>query len=545
MHIERPFPAPPRSGKRRLLRPYGGLRATTFLDAYAQVFGDRPVLFFDRPSTLPTAEPDRVTYRELLDLAARIGAFYDDLGLRPRDAVAFLSANRIELAVAALAALRRGFVTVPLSALLTPHEIDAALRRSDAKALVCDRRTARNLEDAGVAVKTVVLLEHATPGSRELSLPDAIRDEIRHAPPAPVDPDDPALLFFTSGTTGEPKGATIPHRAVGAVIDRQARVTASAPTPRNQLALLVMPLAHTGGFMTLVITLCLAVPCVVLTRFDPKGILSLIEEVRPTIFAGSPAMYRLLIEAGAEGYDLSSIRIWGGGADVFERELLAQLRSLGGWRRLGVKLKPFTVVGYGSSETAGQVTVSPPVPFGDRCIGWVLPGFKYKIRDEAGHDVSRGEPGELWLRGPGVMSGYWDDLDATHHAMPGGWFRTGDIVRQGRGRLLYYESRQKDVIKSGGYSIAAREIEEVLESHPAVSQAAAVGLPDPIKGERPVAAVVVREPVPVAELAAWAEERLAPYKRPRVITIVDEIPVTATFKPRKAEVREMLLRTLA
>jgi acyl-CoA synthetase (AMP-forming)/AMP-acid ligase II len=210
-----------------------------------------------------------------------------------------------------------------------------------------------------------------------------------------------------------------------------------------------------------------------------------------------------------------------------------------------VKLKPFTVVGYGSSETAGQVTVSPPVPFGDRCIGWVLPGFKYKIRDEAGHDVSRGEPGELWLRGPGVMSGYWDDLDATHHAMPGGWFRTGDIVRQGRGRLLYYESRQKDVIKSGGYSIAAREIEEVLESHPAVSQAAAVGLPDPIKGERPVAAVVVREPVPVAELAAWAEERLAPYKRPRVITIVDEIPVTATFKPRKAEVREMLLRTLA
>ncbi len=535
---QRTFPVPSWRRKRRALTPT--LTAADFLDAYAEAFGDRPVLLLDRVPTFAGARPDRLTYGELRDHAGRIASVYRDLGLGHGDAVAFLTLNRVELAVAVLGALRAGLTVVPLSYLLTPSEIAAALDGSGAQALVADRDTVEALGVAAAGMKHILLLDRDAPEPM-LSLPElAERAEV--SAPTPVDDERTALIFFTSGTTGEPKGAAIPHRALSSVIRRQARITAMLPTPRRQLALLVMPLAHTGGFIMMVITACLAVPSLVLSRFDAPGVLATIEQERPTIFAGSPAMYRMLLDAGAEGYDLSSIRVWGGGADVFDRTLLDRLRRLGGWKRFGIRLKPFTVVGYGASETTGQVTFSPPLPVGDRCIGWVLPGFDVRIVDDAGNDVRRGT-GELWLRGGSLMSGYWDDEEGTEAAFERGWFRTGDIVRRGAFGLLYFESRRKDVIKSGGYSIAAREIEQVLESHPSVDLAAAVGLPDAVKGERPVAAVVLRRGTQATtdELVSWAAERLAPYKRPRRVHIVASLPVSATMKPKKPEIRALLL----
>jgi acyl-CoA synthetase (AMP-forming)/AMP-acid ligase II len=544
MKVERPIPGPGILHKRRVFRGRT-LTGADFLDAYADAYHDRPLFFVDTELTLPGATPGRLTYREVRDHAARIAAVYGALGLKRGDAVATITLNRLELGIGVFAALRAGLVAVPLNFMLTAAEIASAVRRSGARVLLIDRITLRhNLGGSPVAAggARLVLLDTDDPPHGCLSLPRLLRENAGESPPSRVREDDPALIFFTSGTTGEPKGATISHGALASVIRRSARTAAYMPTPRNQLALMVMPLAHNGGFIGLLMQLCLGIPSLVISRFSAQHVLELIEEVRPTMFTGTPAMYRLLLDAGAEGYDLSSIRVWGGGADLFPRDLLDRLRALGGWRRLGMRFKPFTMIGYGSAETAGQVTISPPIPVGDSCIGWVLPGFEYRIVDEDDNDVRPGTAGELCVRGGSVMSGYWDDAEATDASMRRGWFHTGDIVRRGPMGLLYYEARRKDVIKSGGYSIPAREIEHVLEQHPAVQQAAAVGLPDRIKGERPVAAVVLREVATPEELEAFAAERLAGYKRPRRVYVVDDIPLTATLKPRKNEVRERLIR---
>lgn len=538
VEIDRPFPRPDILTKVRGLGRTSGLDASSFLDRYADAYGERPMLFSDRVLAFPRSGGG-VSYRQAADVAARLGSVFRDHGLAPGDALAFLTANRAELALGVLAALRAGLVAVPLNPTLRASEVASSLKRAGATALVADGETVHVAEE--VAPERLFVVDPAGPRSA-VWLPQAI-DQAAPAPPAAVRPEDPALIVFTSGTTGEPKGATITHRALATVLRRYARIARLLPAPSKQLILLVMPLAHTGGFITLLTTASLGAPSLVVSRFDARAILELIEDAQPSVFAGTPAMYKLLLDAGAAGYDLSSIRVWGGGADVFHRDLLDRLRRLGGWRRWGVDLKPFTIIGYGASETAGAVTISPPVPIGERCIGWVLPGFEHRVVDEDGREVGRDEPGELVLRGGSLMSGYWEDRARTEDAMTGGWFRTGDIVRKGRLGLLYYEGRHKDVIKTGGYSVAAREIEEVLEAHAGVDRAAAVGIPDEIKGEKPVAVVVLREGhghVTPRELHEWADERLAPYKRPRQIYLAERIPLTPSFKPRKAEIRDML-----
>lgn len=526
--IDRPFRVPRFREKRRALEGLARVDGARVLDVLADAYGGRVVLFADHELALGNAVPDRLTYDELRSAGARVAGALRGAGLRDGDAVGILTRNGPELVVGTLGALRAGLAAAPLNPKLTPAEIDSALERVDARTIVADGTTAEALR--------------ATSAELVLRLDGDEVAAAAEAPPARVEASDTALVFFTSGTTGEPKAATIPHRAVGSILRRYLRVASFLPTPRSHLVLLVMPLAHTAGLITFLTTSCLAAPSLVLERFDARSALEAIEEARPTVFAGSPAMYELLFREGAEGYDLSSIRVWGGGADVFHRDLLDRLRELGGWRRLGMRFKPFTVIGYGSSETTGPVTISPPVPVGERCVGWVLPSFEHRIVDESGGDVRPGETGELLLRGRSLMSGYLEEPGGSGHD-DAGWFRTGDLVRKGRLGMLHYEGRHKDVITSGGYTIAAREIEAALESHPRVARAAALGLEDRIRGERAVAVVVLtdgpRGPSPEA-LHSWAAERLAAYKRPREIYVADEIPLTSNLKPRKGQLRDML-----
>ena len=285
-----------------------------------------------------------------------------------------------------------------------------------------------------------------------------------------------------------------------------------------------------------------------MSRFDVHEILRNVERLRPTIFAGTPAMYRMLLAAGASNVDWSSIRVFGGGADAFDEELVRAVRALGdrpgpaGTRRL-----PSFIRGYGMAESNSYLTQTPPWETSDNCLGWVMPPVKFRIVDEEGRDVKRGAPGEMLIKGPNVTKGYWNDPEATNAVIDAdGWFHTGDLVRQGKWRMLYFVGRSNDVIKSGGYKISANEIDQHLTQHPDVEHAATVGIPHPLKGERPFAAVKLKPGAQSSadDILAWARERIAPYKCPRGIVIMNDMPFTMSLKPKRRDVRERLIRTL-
>jgi long-chain acyl-CoA synthetase len=204
------------------------------------------------------------------------------------------------------------------------------------------------------------------------------------------------------------------------------------------------------------------------------------------------------------------------------------------------------VRGYGMAEANSYVTQTPPFECGDACLGWVMPPVKYRIVDEDGADVKDGTPGELLLSGPTIIREYWNDPEATADAIHDGWLATGDVVRRGKWRMLYFVARTKEIIKSGGYKIAAAEIDQILRGHPDVEQVATVGVPDERKGERPFAAVVLKAGATStpADILSWAQERIAPYKCPRRIVLVDEIPYTFSMKPKRLEVRDRVIAML-
>lgn len=357
--------------------------------------------------------------------------------------------------------------------------------------------------------------------------------------------EDTAILFYTSGTTGQPRGAILTHRAMLFTIKNYARLLALLSTNRKQFALLFMPAAHTSGHQNMLILIAMAIPLIFVSRFDPGEIGELIEKYRVTFFfffAGIPTMFKMMLAAGIERRDLSSMQVWDGGADAVSPDLVSTFRQWGGWKLGPFRIKPIFARGYGMAETAGHVCISPPWPTKGACAGWVVPGLKWKLVDALDKEVKgKDRPGELVLKGPTIMKGYYNDPEKNRDAFVEGWFRTGDIMRLGKYRLLYFLEREKDVIKCGGYSIFPSEIEHHLLQHPEIEQAVVIGLPDAVKGQLP-AAVVVPKPgssVTADEILAWARETIAAYKCPRKIVLTDQLPITFSFKPKRNEFRKL------
>jgi acyl-coenzyme A synthetase/AMP-(fatty) acid ligase len=360
-----------------------------------------------------------------------------------------------------------------------------------------------------------------------------------------VRPDDLGALIYTSGTTGRPKGARLTHRAL------VGSLTASALWPsglRRDEAVLSLPVAHIMGFATLLGLAGAGIPAWFLPTFRAEALLDAIETRRATIFVGVPAMYRMLLEAGAEKRDLSSVRIFMSGADVMPQDLAAKFKRMGSTAYLFGRPvgEAAFVEGYGMVESAGGAAVrfSPPgfsLPFIDG-VGLPLPGYRFRVVDDLGREVPPGVVGELLLKGPGLLDGYHGDAQATASAMTeDGWLRTGDLARRGPLGGVVFAGRKKDVLMVGGYSVGAGEVEAALEAHPDVLEAAVVGLPDERMGEVPAAAVRLRpgSSTRAEHLVGWAAEHLSDYKAPRRIMVVDDLPRTGTSKVQKDEVREL------
>jgi long-chain acyl-CoA synthetase len=370
-------------------------------------------------------------------------------------------------------------------------------------------------------------------------------------------PGDLAALFYTSGTTGRPKGVELTHRAlVGQVI---GGVLYPSGLRRDE-AVVALPVAHIMGFVTLLSLAAAGIPAFHLRRFDADAVLTAIERRRATVFVGVPAMYRMMLEAGAESHDLSSVRLWASGADVMPPELAARFKRMGATASLpvvgGVGEAMFAE-GYGMVEVGGGVAakISPPmcnVGLGES-VGFPLPSYHMRVVDDSGSEVAHGQVGELWVRGPGMLKGYWNAPEATRAVMTDdGWLRTGDLARRGPLGSVAFVGREKDVIIRGGYTIYALEVQEALEQHPQVVEAAVTAMGDDRLGEVPVAAIRLAADANPADgpnadgptltgddVRAWARDHLASYKVPVQIRVVEDLPRTGTRKVQRQALLEL------
>jgi acyl-CoA synthetase (AMP-forming)/AMP-acid ligase II len=533
---------------RRLFLENSTISSTNFVDRLAEVYEDRPVFFLDRTLDYSFFAGSEISYRTLSRFTNRIGNALLKLGVKKGDRVGLVTYNRVELAFAEFACMKIGAIPVPLNFMLKAKEINYQMENSGATVLITDAEVFRdNIQDPDrvPAVKTWIMISSREKPPGFLSLGEIMDDASEDLEPATIsDPDDTVLIFYTSGTTGVPRGAMLTDRNLMATVRKYCKLFGILPTNRRQLALLVMPVAHTSGHQNLLILMSMAIPMFFLSRFDPADVLARIEKYRATFFAGIPAMFKMLLKAGADRHDLTSIQVWGGGADAFPPELVQQFREFSKRRKLGIKIKPMFVHGYGMAETGGHISISPP--WGPKCAGWVVPGVQHRIVDPFGKLVEAGEAGELQIKGPIVMKGYWNDPKKTEGAFQDGWFRTGDIMRMGKWRVLEFVDREKDVIKCAGYSVFPTELEHHLSEHPKVERAVVVGVPHSIKGEMPVAVVKLREGKQATEeeFESWADERIASYKRPRAYLFTDTIPMTFSLKPLRKDLRKWAEKSL-
>jgi acyl-CoA synthetase (AMP-forming)/AMP-acid ligase II len=456
-------------------------------------------------------EPGRVlTFRQAADLvdgwAGGVAA-----AVTPGDRVVLAVPNGYDLLLLCLAVSRAGAIPVPVNSRMRGEEIDHVVEDSGAALVVRDASTLEGHPPLTTAVD----------GSA----------------------DDVAAIFYTSGTTGKPKGAQLTHRGLIGGFGPAALYPRHL---RRDEAVLGLPVAHIMGFAVLLGLASAGIPVYLLPKFDAVAVLDAIEQRRATIFIGVPSMYRMLLEAGAESRNLRSVRVWGSGADVMPRDLARRFQKMGATATLpvlGASVgEALFFEGYGLVESGGGALVrlstpGPDLPFAD-AMGIPLPGYRVRVAGDDGREVSAGGIGELWIKGPGVLAGYHDNPDATADTVTDdGWLRTGDLARRGLLGSIVFAGRKKDVVKVGGYSVFAAEVEAAMEQHPDVLECAVVGVPDERLGEVPGAAVRVREGSSVTpeDLVAWAREALAPYKAPRRIVILDELPRTGTQKVQKRE----------
>jgi long-chain acyl-CoA synthetase len=435
----------------------------------------------------------------------------------PGQPVAVYRTNDVQCFHWFLGIVRAGGIAVPLNPQLTVSEVRRILATSGTEILVTDKAVfERNIRDVqALPVRTWIQADTAAEtlqgflrGPRDNPHPDAasIGSGESLLSPAIVDPSDTVAIFHTSGTSGFPKGAALSSRALlGA---RASTVLAGLVLGSRDLALIALPWSHIMAVSIALYGLMAGIRGCFLDRFDVARAVETIERNRVTAVVGVPAMFARLVNSNPDPARLQTVRLWLSASDHLPSEVREQLRQFGALVRLpfGRRIPPVLINGYGMVELGGLAMLGVDLSFapgsGDVCFP--VPPFRIRVADEAGRAVPAGATGECQILRRGVRPHYWNDTDQTPDETPGhgpdrapdkalltadGWLRTGDLATRNRLGMIRLVGRMKDVIKSGGYSVYVRELEEAVSSHPAVARAAAFGLPHPDKGEIPAAAV--------------------------------------------------------
>lgn len=473
---------------------------------------DVAVVAHDRPTT----------YGELRDQVARLRSGLNDLGIQPGDRVALISANNRMFVVAYLATVSLGAVAVPLNPLSPAPELQQELAAVGARAMVVGPAAARALalldRDALPTLQRIV----APPG---VEVPDVVSfHDLRAGHSVPVldrQPGDPAVLVFTSGTAGPPRAAVLTHGNLLANID-QLRSTPGDQTP-DDVVLGVLPMFHIYGLnVVLGVSLAAGSRVVLVERFDPHSALDTMDRHRVTVVPGVPTMWSAWAALPGPLPDgFGTVRLATSGAAPLDPAVRRTVRE-----RFGLTVTE----GYGLTEASPAVTTGLGVDAPDGSIGVpVAPSVQLRLVDGlSGDDVLVGDPGEIWVRGPNVFSGYWNNPDATAAALtPDGWLRTGDVAVVDDQGFLFLVDRAKDLIIVSGFNVFPAEVEDVLVTHPGVAEAAVVGVPHPHSGEAVTAHVVPArgaDDLDEDEVIAFCAQRLARYKCPEKIVVVDALP---------------------
>jgi long-chain acyl-CoA synthetase len=515
---------------------------------------DEPgLLYFDTP----------MSFRDAAERAWALAASLRELGLRPGDRVALMLQSGPATVISIHAAWHAGCVATAISPMSKGKEVRHQLADSGARVVICLESLHPVVAEAaaGSAVEQIITVSElawldsmpaALIGSRRRACPGALDLETLCAEPAEPRPaaveiDSSALLAYTSGTTGTPKGAIVTHRAF---IHNGGAMTAWGDLGRGDVTVAMAPLFHiTGLICHLATSRASCTPLLLMHRFEPGEFLRLVERWRGSYVIGPLTAFIALLEHPDFGRrDISSLtKVASGGAPVFPA-VVDRWESLTG---------NYIHNTYGLTESAAP---SHLVPRGERApvdeesgalsIGKTIEDMESKIvlvgdQDEAGGatppevEAAPGELGEIVTRGPAVTPGYWGRPEETAHAIRDGWLHTGDVGKRDAGGWFYIVDRIKDMIVVSGYKVWPRDVEDALYAHPAVQEAAVVGEPDDYRGETVAAHVVLRpgEDASVEELIAHCRERLAVYKAPHVVHLVAELPKTASGKILRRELR--------
>jgi long-chain acyl-CoA synthetase len=480
-----------------------------------RTFGEYPALAFEGRE-LTNVDQQRAANRLAHALRRR--------GVGPGDRVVVLLPNCPEVLQAYGAILKLGAVIVPVVFLLGPAEVRHILTHAEPRVVI----TAPELSDKLEGWRgTVILVGGEAPGA--LGWESLVAPEPDSFALVGRAPDDIAVILYTAGTTGQPKGVALSHRN----LESNARAAAGLyELDRQQWALAVLPLSHSYGLTVMNAGNILGTRGVLLRWFNPELVLETIQRYRVQQMAGVPTMYIYLLNyPEAERFDTSSMRVWSSGAAPLPVEIVEPFE-----KRFGGRIQE----GYGLTEASP--VVSAHRYSGQRKLGSVgqaIPGVEVSIRDDEDRALPAGEVGEVSVRGENVMLGYYKMPEETARTIRNGWLRTGDMGRLDRDGFLYIVERKKDLIIRGGFNIYPREVEEVLYAHPAVAEAAVVGRPDALMGEEVLAFVVARrgETASPEGIVAFCQERLAKFKCPREVRVVDSLPKSPIGKILRKELR--------
>jgi long-chain acyl-CoA synthetase len=470
-------------------------------------------------------EERRVTYERLWQEALAQAAWLGNAGVEADARVGLLGPNSVEFIVAYYGILARGAVVVPIPPMLVEDEVVNLLDDSGATLLLADAeyaglaRAAAKRSGASVHVLGATIADSASVALL----------------PTPRHPLDPAVLFYTSGTTGRPKGAVLTH--LNLVMNCFVNAFSSVKLVREDVALASLPLFHTfGQSAVLNATLLVAGKVVVQRRFDARGAIELMRRHGVTIMFGVPTMWIELTSVLRSSSDRPQLRLAVSGGDALPEAVLRDVEAL---------FATTVLEGYGLSETSPTATTNQG-DFGFRVgsIGHPIWGVAVEVaradRTDSIELVSHAEVGELVIRGHNVFLGYQNRDEDTRAAVVDGWFRTGDLGYKDADGFLYVVDRTKDVIIRAGFNVYPREIEEVLMRHPKVGGVAVIGIPDRHLGEEVLAVVVPSSPADPPterELLDWAQTRIGAHKRPRLVRFVDELPLGPSRKVLKRELR--------
>ena len=489
---------------------------------------------------------DRLTHAQLYEEARSFGAALAASGVEPGDRVAIWAPNCAEWVVALLGLLQAGATLVPVNTRFKGNEASEILARSGARTLVTvtdflDTDYLQLLESAGAerpALDTIVVARGPASGTAQgwddflTRADDAGRAEVDRRR-AQLRADDASDLLFTSGTTGAPKGVVMTHARTLRVATDWVEMTGLGADDRY---LMVNPYFHMFGLKAGILA-CLVSGATMFPEpvFDVDRALARVADERITVLPGAPTLYRSILDHPDRGrFDLSSLRVAVTGAADIPVELI---------RRIDAELPFSTIItGYGLTE-AGTVSATSPDDDPETIattVGRARPGYEVRVVDGDLQDVPTGEAGEVVVRSATVMAGYLDDPEATAEALtPDGWLHTGDLGVLDERSCLRIVGRSKDMFIVGGFNAYPAEIENALLRHPDVQQAAVIGIPDERLGEVGIAFVVLRsgDTDTGPEILSWCRDEMANYKVPRAIEVVDELPVNATGKVVKDELR--------